>query len=252
MLDDNLFLLIPNNSGSTFIYKSICNSKHVSYLPSEGQFVNGFIGTKPAMHNYQFIWAGTDFIRDIGDTRLHDWAQNKKVWKKRAINFNTNNIFVEKSPPNIAKAEMLIKNFTNVKFIISIRNPYAVFESILRARTTSPVNDTIIASHIINTMLIQKRNITNINSDNYIFFKYEELCSNPINIAASIASFVPKLDDVSFSHRINVKNRYNSVANNYNDEQISRLPCSSINAFNLELDKSKNNDIMSFFNYDRI
>lgn len=250
MVNGTVFLLVPNNSGSTFMYKSICNCEQVSYLPNEGQFINGYNGTRPSDHNCQFIWAGTDFQHIISDEFKHDWDQIKKAWWRKTLNNKPDHLFVEKSPPHIAKLKMLKENFTDSKFIISVRNPYAVFESITRARRNNPVSNTIIAKHVVNTLRIQKQNIESLSSDQYVFFTYEELCGDPVSTADKIKILSPKFNDLTFNKKIPVKRRYESSAHNFNDDQIKRLDKQSIDDLNDVL--KYNTDILEYYGYEMI
>lgn len=250
MINGTVFLLVPNNSGSTFMYKSICNCAGVSHLPKEGQFINGYNGTRPSDYNCQFIWAGTDFQHIISDEIKHDWDEIKKAWWRKTLNKNPKNLFVEKSPPHIAKLKMLKENFTDSKFIVSVRNPYAVFESITRARKNNPVSNTIIAKHVINTLIIQKQNIESLSPNEHVFFTYEELCADPVSTADKIKTLSTKFYDLTFNQKIPVKNRYESSVHNFNDDQIKSLDNQSINDLNDIL--KYNVDTLEYYGYEII
>ena len=52
----HLFLLCPNNSGSTFIQESFRNCKKVAVLDDEGQFTPGFQSEISDTHNLNHIF----------------------------------------------------------------------------------------------------------------------------------------------------------------------------------------------------
>lgn len=252
MIDNkSLFLLIPNNSGSSFTYKSIRRCVNVTSMLGEGQFADGFEGVRPSDYDKHFIWGATELKNALSSDRHHDWEAIKKAWHKSLNNYSEDKLFVEKSPPNIARLKMLQTEFPDSKFIISIRNPYAVFESIWRARSRSPVGRETIIRHIIHTMELQKKNMESLSKNQYVYYRYEDMCQNPDIIANKIKTLYPDhLQDLTFNEVVKVKGRYENKAHNYNDEQISRLDDATIDKISLMLYKRQS--LMKFYGYNII
>ena len=83
---------------------------------------------------------------------------------------------MEKSPPNIIRADKIKQHFNNVKFICLVRNPYAQIQSNLR-RYNTDIKEA--ASNYINYLKFQKENLT----------KAEGLIVNAIEITPNSATY---------------------------------------------------------------
>ena len=147
----HLFLLPINNSGSSILYEKIRQSKQVTTLPNEGQFIKGFIGPNPFALNCPYMFS--EKYSDFALEKNYDWHSIKSLWNsfwKQGL------IKVEKSPPNTIRAHMLKRYFEDSQFIIQVRDPYQIATSILRLRPTLSVERA--CAHVATCFSEQYRN----------------------------------------------------------------------------------------------
>ncbi len=185
----------------------------------EGPLQTGYFGPNTSDNNTNLFTQIEEVIRDPS---LYDWEKTRMNW---TLNWMLSNpdavIHLEKSPPNVLRMDYLYDNFPNVKFILMVRNPYAVVEgtyrTLLRLLPTATLDQVLI--HTIKTMEFQKSNI--LNSYDKLFFKYEDLVDNTAITVDKIQSYLG-VDDIDYSKTFKVKT-YNSPIVNMNDAQILRL-----------------------------
>ena len=238
----HLFLLCPNNSGSTFIQESLRNCKNVAVLDDEGQFTSGFQSETSSKHNLDFIFTLKPklFENQKGE---NEWHANEYYWNQI---WNKNNPDAEwkfeKSPPNILRPHLILDCFVNVSFIIMVRNPYAMAESILRANPNASIQD--IGNHVLNCLTIQRKNCYL--KGNNLIFTYEDMCDRPEWVEQQVKDKF-KIDDFTLVANTDHSKIQDNSVKNYNDEQISRLKKYHI----LELNKifSTATDTLDFWGY---
>ena len=212
----HLFLLVPNNSGSSILHDLIATSPDVAILPGEGQFCDNFVG--PLAYQYgvaHFFTKKEDIFRN---KKNYEWEIIKRQWNFHWNNSNPNaTVFLQKSPPDILRADMLAEEFEDTKFIIMIRNPYAMVESILRANPTASLVDA--ATHAIRCLEIQLENSEKYLND--LVFKYEDLTNNTTEIVKQIEEYlnITRIDN----NRIFNTKGYSSKILNMNEFQIKKL-----------------------------
>lgn len=239
----HLFLLCPNNSGSTFIQESFRKCKKVAVLDDEGQFTPGFQSELSSDHDLDFIFTLEPKLFE-NQKGLNEWHANEYYWNQI---WNKNNPDAdwkfEKSPPNILRPHLILDCFVNVSFIIMVRNPYAMAEGILRANPNASIQD--IGNHVLNCLTIQRKNCYL--KGNNLTFTYEDMCDRPEWVETQIKTKF-EIDDFTLSAN---KDRHSKIKNNsvknYNDEQISRLKKYHI----IELNKifSTATDTLDFWGY---
>ncbi|MXP46069.1 hypothetical protein GRI43_01515 [Altererythrobacter luteolus] len=253
----HVFLLCPNNSGSTFLSKAIGTSPAVWSLAREGQHTFGYAGPSTIASPWPLIWyadeESTTYFRNHPE---FDWERTKRAWYLQASAENdTAPVFMTKSPPFLLIADKLMANFASTSFLFMVRNPYAAMEGVLRRprRTgdagAGPDLPRIAAQHFVNCLRQQKANIAAY-GDNSIAFTYEELCASPEKIAARIADLVPELAGIDLTQKLSVKQAYDEPLRNMNEQQIGRLTAEQIKVANEIF--CPNADILSHFDYDLI
>ena len=152
---------------------------------------------------------------------------NQKAWFSQATARKADaSVFVEKSPPFLLLARQLRASFTNTRFIIMVRDPYAAYEGILRRRGDfAELNKdprVVAADHLAACLEWQQRNVLE-HGDISATFTYEELCAEPSDCVARIARVVPELGDLRLDEAIEVKGMYYEQLRDMNEEQIGRL-----------------------------
>lgn len=226
----HLFLLCPNNSGSTYLGNAIARSRAVWGLPREGQHMLGFAGPATTHTPWPLIWGGREeSLAHFRDSPDYDWERTRTAWYFHASAAREDApVFFTKSPPFLLIADQLAAHFPATSFLIMVRDPYAALEGIVRRRRGGRDEadgadlPTIAARHLVTCFEAQRANIARLGSS-AIFFTYEELCAGPQQIAHRIAQLVPELDDLDLTQRIAVKGLYDEGLRNMNADQISRL-----------------------------
>jgi len=242
-----LFIVCPNQSGSSLIYRMLNTSKKIKKLSTEGQLVDGYAG--PINQSGKFKnGIFSEYREEFSNPVNYNWGAIKDAWTKDWSNgIGSQKILLEKSPPNVFKAKMLEENFKPSYFIVSIRNPYAMCEGMKR-RINYPVNKSAI--HWGECARQQIENIKTLK--NMIWFKYEEFCANP-KILLKIQTILPELDDIKLDELIAVHSIddmagvHRKKIKNYNEKQINNLTENEILKISKELREYK--DEMNFFNY---
>lgn len=253
----HLFLLCPNNSGSTYLSRAIATSPNVWSLEREGQHTFGFAGPTTTDTPWALIWAGEDdtlaFFRDSPD---YDWERSKKAWYLLAeAERDDAPVFHTRSPPFLAITDQLVDNFCDPHFLLMVRNPYAALEGIVRRRTRAPLIDNpdnlarVAAMHLMRCFAMQKRNIERL-GERAIHFTYEQLCADPRNIATRIKAFVPELGQLDLTQKLEVKGTYDEPLRNMNDDQITRLSQSQLGEANSVF--RQHQELLSYFDYELI
>lgn len=211
----HLFLLVPNNSGSSILHDLIATSSEVAILPEEGQFCPNFIGPQAFKFGVAHFFTKKEGI--FRNKKNYEWGVIKNQWEKLWNKSNpTARIFLQKSPPDILRADMLQETFKDTKFLIMIRNPYAQVESILRANSDASVVDA--ANHAIRCLEIQLENSEKYLED--LVFRYEDLVDKTEETIKTIEEFLNTSID---SNRVFNTKGYVSKIRNMNDDQIKKL-----------------------------
>lgn len=225
----HLFLLCPNNSGSTFLNRAIGRSDRVWSLRVEGQHVFGFGGPHTSGKPYALLWGSDpDVLAMFRDPASYDWVKTRKAWyfQARAADAAAP-VFLTKAPPFLLIPDQLDAAFPETRFIFMVRNPFAMAEGVLRAhgtrldRTRADLAD-MAGRHIVECYRQQRHNIEGWR-DASVFFTYEEMCADPARVAEKLKGLVPALDDLNLTDAVRVKGRYEEPLRNMNADQFARL-----------------------------
>jgi len=218
-----LFLLSPPLCGSTVVAELMRTSPHVSVFPGvgEGQFL-------PEAKEILFVeerWnpgLTVDWKR-IKEIFLSHWSPSKPIR-------------FEKSPPHIARATALERVFENAYFLITIRNPYAQIEGMLRRNwplnqygpsstpSSVPTTPKSAAEFWVRTAQLQKHNMELLKKT--CFYSYEELMAAPHETILKILGFLPDIgvvdQNIEFTAH-NVTQKPIQGLRDLNQEKIDQL-----------------------------
>jgi len=229
-----LFILSPPFCGSTLLTEIISTSKNVSCNNNiglrEGQHL-------PKAHDLLFTKNRWDPNKEI------DWNRIKKIWSKYWD--RSKSILLEKSPPNICRANDIDKAFSNSKYICLVRDPYAQIQSNIRRYNT---DIEVATEKYISYLKFQKNNIENL--ENTLVISYEELADNPLKTKEKISSFLPLLMDINIDLKFNAHNMHQKKQmgiTNLNQQSIKALSKDQINSINTILNKEQ--ELIKYFNY---
>jgi hypothetical protein len=254
LIKTNLFLICPNNSGSTLLKGIFANSQNTWNLQKEGQHMLGFQGVSTNGTGAELLWATDKWLKYFSDEQAYNWPETKKAWYFTATSLSPDaSVFFTKSPPAILWVNQLKQHFNNSKFIFMVRNPYAVVEGIARRKknTISSREErvSLAAQHIMKCFELQRRNIETYKEEG-MFFSYETLCNKPDEIAAKVVEFIPELSDLDMGEAIPVKGMYHEPVRNMNEQQVDMLSKNDLKNINRVFDQYR--DDLDYFEYTRI
>ena len=250
LIETHLFVVCPNNSGSTFLAAALGDCRAAWRLPTEGQMIRGFAGPVPWRPEAspwipRLLWASEQrWIELIAAPGSYDWPRIRKAWYWYAsAHADDATVFVAKSPHHVLHVAQLATHFSNARFLFMVRNPYAVCEGICRRYRTRLAEHlkrqfavpgrrlpTAAAIHVANCLAWQRRNIEAWR-DRSVFFTYEEMCEEPEAVAQEVRALIPAIDDLVLNRRIAAKD-YDEVLANMNSRQIANLRAEDVAAFN--------------------
>ena len=252
----HLFVICPNNSGSTFLKQVLAACRSTWNLPREGHWMPGYAGPRPGAGGVPtLLWAATRRWRDLlTDAGAYDWPRTRKAWHFQAYARDPRaSVFVVKSPPHLLVVDDLARCFADAKFLCMVRNPYAVCEGICRYRRRMripvPNLPEQAARHVVACLDRQRRNIE-AHRKRSAFFTYEAMCAEPERVARQIRALAPALDDLELRRRVAVKGGYDEVLTDMNARQIARLNAAQIAAFNRVFREHR--DVLDAFGYEML
>lgn len=249
-----LFLLVPNDSGSTWLQNiiSLC-SNCISFKPGlDGKGV--CIGTSayPDMEINKLFSENSD-LWEMPDA--FDWEVIKDRWYaawSEDPHYQTADprVYLEKTPQAIFSSDMYIEQFENVRFIIMIRNPYAVAEGMRRT-----IGDVSIERCIKHWIRCAQRQLYNyrMHQDIAIMITYEELVSVPQVVEEKIRHFIPALYDIDLSQEVaahSIEGMKVKSLTDFNERHIQNLSVEDIETINRELEQVP--EVLEFFGYTMI
>ena len=267
LIRTHLFVVCPNNSGSSFLMIALGGCRAAWRLPREGQWIRGFAGPvtwQPQGRGRWFpglLWASEPRWIDLfADPRGYDWPRTRKAWYWYArAHAPDASVFVTKSTQHVLHVEQLARHFRNARFLFMVRNPYAVCEGIcrryrtrlsahFRRQFTAPGRSlpAAAATHVVNCLVWQRRNVEAYR-DRGVFFTYEQMCGDPAAVAGKVSTLVPALDDLNLRQRIAVK-EYDEMLTDMNDRQLANLDPEDVAVFNRVFREHR--DTLGWFGYD--
>ena len=260
----HLFVICPNNSGSSFLAGALAACRDAWSLPGEGQAMPGYVGPVTTRGPERAIWAAEP--RNIGlfaDPGRHDWPCTRRAWYFFARAGEPGaSVFVTKSSQHVFQVDQLSRHFRNPRFLFMTRNPYAVCEGICRnvrrrfgrdglPRVSGPSRslEETAAAHVVNCLARQRRNVE-VHGNRGVFFTYEAMCADPEGTARRVRSLAPELDDLDLRRRLPVKGRYFEMLTDMNARQLARLTAGQVAAFNRVFHEHR--DLFEHFGYEML
>jgi hypothetical protein len=238
-----LFLLVNPYGGSTALAKILDTSDKSMTLHHSGEG--------------QWLVPGL-YQRNHWHPDMHvDWASVRSVWldvyqsrKKQDGNIA---VVIEKSPPNVVRAEQLKENFAHTRFIGFVRNPYATCSSVhfrywLPAYLLPAYRAKKFRQYA--TAWLRRATLVKEFAEKYSieYFTYEQFCADTESCVVKINKACPELGGVDAGAQIKVKNNKVQSFTNQNERRIVKLKSADIKAINSVLKKQK--DVLDFFAYE--
>lgn len=216
-----LFLAIPNFCGSTLVHNLLVT------CPTVVPLVDHYKLKEDGSDNWRKDFVEGNCCALVGYKNLngphsmeanmehayakesnYDWSFIKKRWN---ANWKKSNplatIRLQKTPADIFRIKMMLPHFPNTKWIVSVRNPYAYVESIMRKATfqMTPLTQLDqICYHVLRTMELQLENIELLKDDAYVM-TYEDFCARPEHHREQLGYWLAGLEQIDFTKELNVK-----------------------------------------------
>lgn len=219
-----LFLVGCYNSGTTLLAKLLARHPGISAIPTEGHFI-----TDQFLKDYELglprMWAaGEHLFRLTEDSVGPDPERVKKEW---GVRLDTRKpVLLEKSPPNSARTRWLQKHFAPARFVVLVRDGYAVAEGIRRKADPKhlpegwPIQDC--AHQWVRSYEVLLEDAPHL--EHVLWVRYEDLTSDPLRTLNQIVSFagLPPFPQIELDGPLSVHER-DEPLRNMNEDSIRRL-----------------------------
>ena len=250
-----LFLLCLPGDGSSVLKRVLSNPRNSMVFQLEGQERYPKKLLSSVYPNLE-----EEIIRD---PKHYDWEGIKSHWddlwhktdtQKYNLAVEINRIFLQKSPMDIFRVDMLMEEFEGVKFILMTRDPYATVEG--RFRKSHVKGNMIESVKLWERMAKLQLEVNKL--DNVLHIRFESLCTNTDNVAQKIRDFIPEFDDFAIDPYMKFKHKHaESTCNGpiqineglrLNGLSYDRLGPENVDKVNKTLDN--NQEWLETFNYE--
>ncbi len=178
-----LFVLGCNNSGTTLLMELLEKHPVMRRLPKEGQRLTTAIPNSAPLGVGRVFTQRLDLLRWTDETAGSAVPQLRYDWAYYAN--PEPGIRLEKSPPNTLRSRWLQRYFAPARFIVIVRDPYAVCEGIARRRGHSLV-EAAVHWRTVHEVLEQDMPFL----ERQIVVSYENFCADPDSVLTRLESFL--------------------------------------------------------------
>lgn len=223
-----VFIAGATNSGTGLLRDLMKPNPEMSVLPKEGHhYCKALPRERPGhkrrlfgLYVHRYRWAAANPEDPDFRTRA------KKVYLSYTKKWDmTKPFLVEKSPHNLMRSPFMAEAFKPAKFVVIVRNPYAVCEGLQRRRK-HPLD--LCARHWRNAYSLMREDIEQYSLDAVTVY-YEHLVSDADAVLGQIGEFLgTKFPRVDVSVPIKRQNMFNEPfslwnAPDFNAESMKRL-----------------------------
>ena len=237
-----LFIITPPFSGSTALAQVLNSAYHSTLIHKRGEG--------------QWLVPGMCQADRWNPDKYVDWKSVKAVWSSR-IRFIEEHVgkvsvVIEKSPPNLVRADRLLETFPKHKIVAFNRNPYATCASILyRAHDGKNKSKSerleiireLAAAWAFRSMWLKKQ----IDRYSPIHFTYEKFCNDPAAAVKRITDHFPELIGIDTTRAIKVKDYRLQGISNQNERQTGNLCALERSVIGAAL--KPHEELLQFFGY---
>jgi len=144
------------------------------------------------------------------DPANYDWPRIRAQWEENWAKTNPYaTVKLQKTPADIFRVPQMTQHFDDLKWVVSVKNPYAYVESIM-SKTAYYLNPEThmdqICFHVLRTMEIQIANQKYL-GDRAYSVTLEDFSANPELHRDALVEFVPELDGMRVDQPFMVKGR---------------------------------------------
>jgi hypothetical protein len=232
-----LFLAVPNFCGSSLMHSVIQTSKSVVTLdppaiirgePNQRlDFVEGNMCAKGGYKNLRgphSIECNMEHV--YNDPNNYNWDLIKEMWDDNWESKNPSApIRMQKTPADCIRLKMMLSYFPNLKWLVSVRNPYTYVESIMRKATffMEPIRQLDqICHHVTRMMELQKENVELLGPKAYVY-TYEDFVNRPEYHVRKIIEWLPELESIDLNAELIVKGTKVDSIHNDGPEKFKSL-----------------------------
>jgi len=178
-----LFVVGCNNSGTTLLVEILQSHRVIRSLPKEGQRLTTAIPNSAPLGIGRVFTQRLDLFRqteegfgDVVSQLRYDWAYYSDPRP---------GIRLEKSPPNTLRSRWLQRYFSPARFIVLVRNPYAVCEGVARRRGHS-ISEAAEHWRLVHEVLDEDMP----HLEKVMLVRYEDFCARTTDMLTEIQAFL--------------------------------------------------------------
>ena len=237
-----LFILTPSYGGSTALAKVLNTSPASMLLTPNGEGMRLVPGLMKARWNAELSI---------------DWTSVRTTWLRRYQDVNALvggvRVVIEKSPPNMIRADQLASCFERTVFVASNRDPYANCSSILHRwhpveKMTPTESQEMLASLAMDWISRSQWLRQCMETRSIPLLTYERFCDDPATCAQEVVRVCPELEQVDVTSEIQVKDYAAQPLRNQNERQIGYLAPDQLSAVSQVLRTRA--ELVAFFGYE--
>jgi hypothetical protein len=241
-----LFLSVPNFCGSTLLHSLIALSSSVVELPLSDMDIRGtregscYYKTAASIIKIKYTQALMEHLMR-NPRNYPPMSEVKEIWDGLWESENPNALIrLQKSPHDIYRMQHFEGYFENLRWIISVRDPYEYVVS-LRKRSNFYLEH--LCEQAGRCLEIQAENYEK-HQDRSYKTTYETVAQYPQRVMDEISTFMPDLGKIEVPTEISVKRSINPIKL---ERQIDRVPKEAIEIMTREFQKFK--DAFSYWGY---
>jgi hypothetical protein len=227
----HLFLSIANYSGSTLIHNLIAPSAAtLARTPEDLEDV--LEGNAVSSNNFMYKHPSQLYTRDVvlncRNPLVYDWPGIKRDWNEIWSKDTEAKVYLQKTPHDIFRVQMMSEQFEDLKWIIMVKDPYAYVESLFNVhRRRLLINDPYLeldklCAHVILVLQTQLENADILGQSAYTM-TLEDFLERKEYHVNQIQTFTDGLVRIDFSKQIWIKKKLVSEIINTNEEKIQRM-----------------------------
>ena len=178
-----LFILGCNNSGTTLLVEILQSHDTIRSLPKEGQRLTTAIPNSAPLGIGRVFTQRLDLFRRTESDGGECVRQLRYDWAYYAD--PRPGIRLEKSPPNTLRSRWLQRWFAPARFIVLVRNPYAVCEGVARRRGHSIAEA---AEHWRRVHETLDEDMPHL--ERCVMVRYEDFCADTLGVLRRVQDFL--------------------------------------------------------------
>jgi hypothetical protein len=249
MKDNNLiFLICQPRSGSSMIQQLLLNSEEIDSVPEPWQMLSLVHTYKVSniQSNYNPNYTAINYVNYLESTEngLIDFKEKIKELALDIYSKQTgfNHFFLDKTPRYYHIIEELYDLFPNAKFIFLVRNPLAVFASILDYNFNGDYRKMLASNDRLDDLflapkLIHKQAKSN---PNCITLKYEDVLSDTANQLSRVFEYLNiDMPKASLNYKIDASFQNTNAVDSKSLDSHSKPTSDYLNAWKTSIDSTQ-------------